>query len=165
MVANGQEWSIVWHNLLLVTQPFLSTLMLYNKDFLYTLENTHQRSWVPLSLHIQSFSRTIGSAILIFISHFSFRQTDLPRLTQVFIFQALRLHLKQKQNYGSGLARGEHVDPGMWFPSGRLQRGEVGRRICANLTVYLKKTLTTANLNVSWSWGGMGGVLTWADHW
>lgn len=112
-----------------------------------------QRNDTGIAWIQNSCSRIIGSAILIFMSHFSFWQTDLPRLIQVFIFQALRLHLKQKQNYGSGLARWEHIDPSMWFPSGRLKRGEVGRRICANLTVYLKKTLNTANLNVS-LWGG-----------
>lgn len=55
----------------------------------------------------------------------------------------------------------------VWFGTGRAhwprhvvsvgqtaERGEVGRRICANLTVYLKKTPTTANLNVSLSGGG-----------
>ena len=125
MVSIGSVMVVVWRTLLFVTQLFLSTHILYNKDFLYRLETTLLSpallsSSVPVHSLILAFSHScfmLSRGHSLSLSRSFFVHTDLPRLAWVLIFQALRLHLKQKQNYGSGLARGEHIDPGMWFSS------------------------------------------------
>lgn len=143
MVSSGQYWPMVWQVLCFVTQLFLSTHMVYNKDFLSRLETTLLSSTVLNCIlsNLSSNSSTYScscSSFLFFILLVLFLTLAFPSWPK-FIFQGLRLHLKQKQNYGSGLALGEHSDPGMRFSKARPGRGEVGRRICLDLAGKTKQ--------------------------
>lgn len=166
---------MVWWNVPFFSQVFLSTLILYNKVFIYRLEST-LFSPALLSPYVSFYPLTYSdflSFLLLFqllpfpFSISLFPSTNWPSQASLGLyisgFEATS-ETKAKLWVWFGL-RIAHWPRHVVFLGQTRERWGGEKNLCESSCVFEGNPITTANLNVPLS-GGVGGmVYTWAGQW